>query len=135
MIHAAIDLLGSGGLIDARGADPDFSPYNGYCARACAAYGYLVAHDAPARRLSQNQTLKLKRLSNPGAEYGDSHYWLEDADGRVLDLIFGRQRRLSRHIDYGSGMGAAVRRNSKDRNLPAAKDTQRMIAVIQTALG
>src|SRR4051812_37787092 len=88
VVHAAIELLEEAGKLRDGGADPDYAPFNGYCARACAAYAYLAEHDTIARRLGKNPGMKLKRLKEPGAAYGESHYWLEDDEGRVLDLIF-----------------------------------------------
>ena len=54
--------------------------------------------------------------------------------GRILDLIFRERKRLPRDIAYTRGKGASVRRDRRDTSLPAAKDTQRIIAVVRTAV-
>lgn len=134
MIHDAIELLETAGTIEKPQLSRRHAPYNGYCARAGSAYQYLAKHDPRARKLSDNREMSLKRLKRPGSAYGDSHYWLEDDEGRVLDLIFEERKRLSRSIDYGAGKGASVLRDRLDKRLPAKKETQRIIAVVQTAL-
>jgi hypothetical protein len=45
----------------------------------------------------------IKKLKEQGATFGDSHYWLEDAEGRILDLIFRDRKRLARGIAYKRG--------------------------------
>ncbi|MDQ3645291.1 MAG: hypothetical protein M3356_07290 [Actinomycetota bacterium] len=129
LVQRAIDLLETAGTIE----KPDLREYDGYCARACAAYKYLVEQDTNARELSQYPNVRLKRLKEPGSGPGESHYWLEDYEGNVLDLTFNERRRLSRSIDYGAGKGASVLTDSD--GLPKRKDTQRIIAVVQAALG
>lgn len=133
-VHAAIETLEAAGKIDDAGADEDYGAFNGYCARACAAYAYLVEHEPKAREISRNTDMKLKRVKEPGARYGESHYWLENDEGRVLDLIFRERKRLPSDIPYGEGKGAAVRRDRLDPRLPAAKDAQKIIAVVRAAL-
>jgi hypothetical protein len=134
VIHAAIETLEAAGQISDRGAEKRYAPFNGYCARACAAYAYLAEHEPSAQAKSTNLGMKLKKLKEQGAPYGDSHYWLEDDEGRVLDLIFCKRKRLPRDIPYRDGKGATVRRDRRDTRLPAAKDTQRIIAVVRAAI-
>jgi len=78
--------------------------------------------------------MKLRRLKERGAVYGDSHYWLEDDEGRVLDLIFVDRKRLPRDIRYERGTGASVLKDRRNKRLPARKDTQRIISVVRAAL-
>jgi hypothetical protein len=52
----------------------------------------------------------------------------------VLDLIFEERKRLPRNIAYRDGKGASVQRDRSNPALPAAKDTQRIISVVQAAL-
>lgn len=134
LIHSAIETLEIAGTIK---NDPDTGSFDfdGYCARACSAYQYLAAHDPRAAKLSVNPGMRLKRLKERGAAYGDSHYWLEDDEGRVLDLIYTDRRRLPRGIPYARGKGASVQKDRKDKTLPASKETQRIIGVVCAALG
>lgn len=133
-IHGAIETLEAAGAIGADDADPDYAPFNGYCARACAAYVYLSSHDPRAARLCENAGMRLKKIKEPGSKFGESHYWLEDGEGRVLDLIFTERKRLARDIPYDEGKGGTVQRDRHDSDLPARKDTQRIIAVVRAAL-
>ena len=87
-IHGAIVTLEATGAIGPADADPDYAPFNGYCARACAAYVYLSSHEPRAVPLCENPGMRLKKLKEPGSKFGESHYWLEGDDGRVLDLVF-----------------------------------------------
>jgi hypothetical protein len=66
-IHAAIETLEAAGKIHDGGAEPGYAPFNGYCARACAAYAYLVEHDPTAAAMAKNHGMKLKRLKEEGA--------------------------------------------------------------------
>jgi hypothetical protein len=133
-IHRAIDVLEATGAISNNGADPDAAFYNGYCARACAAYAYLAEHEPKAKKLVKNPAMKLKFLKEPGAAYGDSHYWLESEDGQVLDLIFEQRKRLPRGIAYERGRGGTVRRDRTDKSVPLAKDTKAIITIVRAAL-
>jgi hypothetical protein len=78
--------------------------------------------------------MKLKVLRESGAAYGDSHYWLEDEDGHVLDLIFRERRKLKKGIAYDDGMGGSVLRAKTNKRLPAKKEAQRIIRVVEAAL-
>jgi hypothetical protein len=134
LVHRAIDLLEDAELIDNGGADETFARYNGYCARACSAYAYLAEFDQRAAARADHHGMRLRVLREPDAEYGDSHYWLESDDGEVLDLIFEQRKKPHRRIPYDEGKGAAVMKARHDKHLPARKDTQRIIAVVQAAL-
>lgn len=114
--------------------DADLAPYNGYCARACTAYWYLAKHEPRAQQLSKNPGMALKRLKEPRSAYGDSHYWLEDDEGQILDLIFVERKRLPPDIAYTNGKGVGFQRDRLHKDLPARKDTQRIIAVVHAAL-
>ena len=133
-IHGAIVTLEATGAIGPADADPDYAPFNGYSARACAAYVYLSSHEPRAVPLCENPGMRLKKLKEPGSKFGESHYWLEDDDGRVLDLVFTDRKRLPGDIKYAKGKGGSVRRDRHDSNLPARKDTQRIIALVRAAL-
>lgn len=86
MVQEAIDdLAAAPDGIEREGADPP-PRYNGYCARACQAYIYL-ARDSRTRRFASDPDATPMFHKEEGAEYGDSHYWLETRAG-VMDLIF-----------------------------------------------
>lgn len=134
LVHEAILLLEAARKLENEGADTGYAPFNGYCARARSAYSYLADHVPAARALCDNPEMKLKVLREKGAVYGESHYWLEDDSGRVLDLIFRERKRLKRGIRYQDGKGASVLKAKTDKRMPARKETQRIIRVVEAAL-
>ena len=112
--------------------DPDPAvEFGGYCARSCAAYLYLVTHDERAALLAADPEVSLKRAKPKG--YDDSHYWLVNSAGAILDLNLGGFDKAAA-FPYEQGKGAGLRRDRSDPTKPALKDAQRIVAVVQAAL-
>lgn len=128
LIHAAIQMLEAIGEFE-RG-DTEFAAYDGYCARACSAYKYLVEHDRRAARLAADPDVTIKYSKDKRG----SHYWLVTSGGEVLDLNYARGDSPPKGFSY-KGSGASLRRDKSDPRLPARKDAQRIIAVVQANLG
>jgi hypothetical protein len=83
LIQGRIEDLEAAGEIESPEDSGGPGRFNGYCARACIAYDYLVREVAEARRLSWDpDDVVVKTLKESGAGYGESHYWLVlgDAD-------------------------------------------------------
>jgi hypothetical protein len=68
-IHGAIETLEATGAVGPGGVDTDDAPFNGYCARACAAYLYLSGHDPLAAPLCENPRMRLKKIKEPGSKF------------------------------------------------------------------
>jgi hypothetical protein len=103
--------------------DTRYAAYDGYCARACSAYKYLVEHDERARSLAADPAVAI-RYRKDGET---SHYWLVNSKGEVLDLNFARGDRPPKRYPYQASRGATLRRDKDDPRLPARKDAQRII--------
>lgn len=113
-------------------ADADDGPeFDGYCARSCGAYQYLVTHDPRAATLAGDRQVRLMRVK---PDRGESHYWLVNSKNEVVDLNFGAYDKPDKRFPYAAGKGASVRRDVKDKTKPASKDSQRIIAIVQASL-
>ena len=119
--------------------------FNGYCARACIAYDYLVREVAEARRLSWDpDDVVVKTLKESGAGYGESHYWLvfgdaDDARRAILDLNFAPGEDPDDPDDpypyHDSDVRkASWRRDRKDPKLPNRNDTKKIIEAVKAKL-
>jgi hypothetical protein len=129
LVQAAIQMLEATGEFE-RG-DTRYAAYDGYCARACSAYKYLIDNDERARTLAAHPEVAIKYRKD-GEK---SHYWLLNSQGEVLDLNYARGDRPPKRYPYHQGRGASLRRDKKDPRLPARKDSQRIIEVVQATLG
>jgi len=99
--------------------DPDVE-FDGYCARSCAAYKYLVEHDTRAAELAADPDVTLRPAKPDG--FAESHYWLVNSAGEILELNLGAYDKPFRY-PYRDGTGASVLRDRRDPTRPARKDT------------
>lgn len=131
MIQKAIERLEARREIEAwyDGPPPRF---NGYCARACAAYVYL-AKDTRTRPYARHPAAKVKFHKEPGAEYGDSHYWLETRSG-IMDLIFGPGERPSHRYPYDEKRGRGFPPSEKGGRYPQSHDARKIMDEVWSAL-
>lgn len=87
-------------LVEPYDYEPPIPRYDGYCGAAAEAYLHLSG--------SRHSGFKVKRL---GRRDGSSHWWLENAKGRVIDLTLGpadrrRKRNTPREMkEYRDGKG------------------------------
>ena len=132
LIQAAIQSLEELGKIE-KPADPGVLAYDGYCARSSAAYLYLVEHDARAKALAGDPSVKLRRAKPQG--HDEAHFWLENSLGQILELNAGPEDKRSRlKYPYKEGKGASLLRDAEDPTLPKRHDSQRLIAVVRATL-
>src|SRR2546423_1286375 len=110
--------------------DTRYAAYDGYCARACSAYKHLVDNDDRARSLAADPEVAIKYRK----DRNQSHYWLVNSKGEVLDLNFARGDRPSKKYPYDQSRGASLRRDPNDPRFPARKDAQRIIEVVRASL-
>ena len=99
---------------------------------------------AEARGLSWDpDDVVVKTLKEPGAGYGESHYWLvfgdaDDAQQAILDLNFAPGEEPDdddlypyHHPDVKK---ASWRRDRKDSKLPNRNDTKKIIEAVKAKL-
>lgn len=94
---------------------PAHPRYEGFCARSCAAYRFLAMNER-TRDLSSYPGAVPKRYKPKG---GESHYWMQTEDGRVLELNNGPNDRPDRkYCAYERGNGqldVSLRREDEER--------------------
>lgn len=133
-IHQAIRYLEPTGQFEKASSGTSPASFNGFCARAADAYRWLVENEPAAAQLADHGELKLRGLKRAGSAYGESHYWLVDAEGRILDLVVADGERPDPSYPYDKGKGMPLRRDKQDARLPSRKDTQRLIAAVRASI-
>ena len=142
LIQGTIEKLAAAGKVEPAEDTGGPGLFDGYCARACIAYDYLVREVAEARGLSWDpDDVVVKTLKEPGAGYGESHYWLvfgdaDDAQRAILDLNFAPGEEPDDLYPYHDRRvrKASWRRDRKDPKLPARNDTKKIIEAVKAKL-
>jgi hypothetical protein len=142
LIQGTIKDLEAAGEIEPPVSSGGPGRFNGYCARACIAYDYLVREVAEARRLSRDpDDVVVKTRKEPDAGYGESHYWLvfgdaDDARRAILDLNFAPGEKPDKRYPYHDCdvRKATWRRDRKDPKLPNRNDTKKIIEAVKDKL-